>query len=281
MVLLACGLMGCRAAGPAEAVSGQWPQQLAGRALRAVTDDYVLYASDARESTKLREWLDAELASFRSRHGETIEGQGLALAIEPGDEPVPAVEQWRRKNVDRTRRVTDGDRERFRRFLAEYGRPYCLSDCSDPGPYFTESFSMPREQAVRLGMVGGDLEPAWICFLTTDRHTAHRFDELRRQQLREGRRQFWKDMEEQPGLWVSVVLSSPGLALMALAYPQMEARWRSIDIELMHLQRREVLWEQLLDCSAMDAATRQRKLELLRIETHGAWGSLWLRRPTD
>jgi len=139
---------------------------------------------------------------------------------------------------------------------------------------------MPRRDAARPGIVDKTLKPAWICFLTTDKHTLLGFEEWLQKQKEEGRKRM-KEIMADPGFWPAFVLSLPSIPIVLFQYAYIEARYRSIDIELMHLQRREVLWAQLLMCTNLDDAARQQERKTLRMALNAAWSELWFGRPTD
>lgn len=278
---LACGLIGCQATEPhrrlAEEARPTWPDRLAGRTLRATTDDYVLYAPNGVEAGQLQAWLDQEIAEYRSRYGPFAGGPGMVFAIGAGEEPVTAIEEWRRKNVHRSRLLVWKYHARdlgppwpFR------GRPYCL----DREPYYTESFSMPYEQGVHAGLLDPALKPAWICFLATDQHMVEEFDELilrRREQSLEKLVELFKD----PRFPAAFVLSFPAMPIFLIGHVYISQRYRSIDIDLMQLQRRETLWGALIDWSVPDDSERERKLKALCEEIDEAWKRLFLHRPID
>ena len=78
-----------------------WPTQLAGRKLRVHTEDYALYANDAKVAEELAEWLDEQLATFYLRYGRKIPGPGIVFAIESEEEPFPAAEDARKRDLER------------------------------------------------------------------------------------------------------------------------------------------------------------------------------------
>jgi hypothetical protein len=248
-----------------------WPEGLAGRRLRAEADAYVLYAVDADLSKRLGGWLDRELASFCSRYVLPT-GRGLVLAIEPGSEPLPELEEWRSRNIDRRRTIHWATERRSQALSTQYGRPYSFSR----QPYFRESFSLPREDALRVGVRDTFTpKPAWICVLTTDAHLTDAFNEMIREHEREVSEKSAQEPERMPP---DQVLCS---WLFWLMYKTSVPVYRSIDIELMHLQRREALWDALIRCSSMNAKECKAALSHLQDDTDEAWKQLYFSRPIE
>jgi hypothetical protein len=245
------------------------PETLAGRGLQRVTDNYLLYGS-AEAAADLASWIDEQL-----KHAGVAQGRGIVLAIEPGVEPWPQLEEWRLANVSRTGaglpRVWSSPIRSQTKFLIA-GRPYCLQD----SPYFTESFSMPVHQARVLGLLEGlNWQPAWICFLTTDETIRQSFDATL-QRFREAQAIASQDVQS------SFAPSDLPAILVVAAFAEfyLMPTWRLLDAELMHLQRREVFVGALLEYR-LRGSERDLRLQRLRQETDAAWKHIWFRRPFD
>lgn len=270
-VLSLIGLLGCQADQKKLATTG-WPPQIAGRSLRGITDDYALYANDAGSAEELRRWLDIALENFRSDESDDCTKPGVVLAIEPDEDPLLMVEQWRKENVNRDRRITWTSPIRNQTFSSTDGRPYCLFS----GNYFRESFSMSFQEAIRVGILDvQDPRPAWICFFATDQHLMVAFNK-QREQMDQRQSERVKDVP------VMVrVLSFPSELIFSAAALVVIPKYRSIDIELMHLQRRETLNRALIKACYEDGLLRTERLKNIRDETDRAWKDIWVRRPIE
>ena len=277
---LATGLFGvasCQVAEPlvrsSQRPPAEWPSHIAGRARHVVADDYAVYAKDAAEADRINVWLEEELSVLRSAHKGALRGKGLVFAVGSGADLPPAVDEWRSQNVDRTRLIEWTSPIRSQSVSIATGRPYCLGN----EPYFIESFEMAPDDAIRLGLVPAWATPAWVCFLTTDAHVTTAFDVA------------LKRMKKEHAEWVSdnvpaeaYLLSFPAMVLMTisaelLAYP----RFRSIDVDLMHLQRRETVRRALIRYTTTDICERRQTLAALQDEVDDAWKEMWFRRPLD
>lgn len=264
-------LIGCQADQKRLAATG-WPDQIAGRRLRDITDDYALYANNAGSAEELKKWLDIELENFRTDEPDDCTKPGVVLAIEAGEEPLLWVGEWREENVNRARRITWTSPIRNQVFSSSAGRPYCLSN----RPYFRESFSMPYQEAIRLGILDiQDRRPAWICFLATDHHLNITFDE----QIERQQQKYDDSLKELPVIVRMLSLSSELIFSAAPLF--VIPKYRSIDIELMHHQRRETLNRALIKACSEDGLLRSERLKNVRDETDRAWKDIWVRRPID
>ena len=242
-----------------------WPEQLAGRELRVNTKDYALYAANPKMADELHEWLMKELTQFRLEYDTKIQGPGLVLAIEPGEEPIDALEEWRKRNVRRERWINWSSPIRRQFFMSPLGRPYCLSRTN----YFKESFSFPYDEALESAIVDRTTQrPGWICLLTADAHLLGAFDSTIKQ-----RRRVAKPVRGNASLGALMMFA--GIRLLILP------RYRTIDIELMHLQRKEALFHALLDASQMDVPRRTLARKELRATIDQEWKYRWVRRPID
>ena len=118
-----------------------------------------------------------------------------------------------------------------------------------------------------------DVEPAWLCFLTTDEHMRAAFQD----ELRQHKRDSWQSTGRVPA--TVRILSAPtvllGRVLANFAYP----KFLAIDMELMQLQRREVLWGSFIRSTIQDEALRSEELTRVKSQTDQAWKSIWARRP--
>lgn len=263
--------LGCAA--PTPRVNGEsiappaWPRHLAGRELQVKTKDYALYAANPQMADELNEWLMKELTQFRLKYDTQITGPGLVLAIEPGEEPIHALEEWRKRNVRRERWINWSSPIRRQFFMSPLGRPYCLSRTN----YFAESFSLPYDEAVESAILDRSLQrPGWICLLTADAHLLGAFDSTIKQRT---------DAAEHTHRRATKSLGAMMMYTMArfLIFP----RYRTIDIELMHLQRKEALLHALLDASQMDVPRRTLARKELRATIDQEWKHRWVRRPID
>lgn len=255
-----------------------WPHQLAGRSLQVKRESYVLYANDPSTAATLAEWLDTQVVEARSTYGQTAVANGVIFAIEGGEEPMAGVEDWHRRNILRARHIEwvspTGNGEYV---VRSNGRPYCWNIPL----YFRESFSMPYDAALRIGVLGEDVRPpGWICFLTTDEHFADRFAKLEKE-LRKQSRENARRLFEDPRFLPAFLLSLPALPILALKGEHITRRYREIDCILMHFQRREVAWEATIGAGRDDDSARQDRLATLRVETDEAWRKEWFSRPID
>lgn len=273
MICVGLWLAGCGAptgltSGPEDARTA-WPQQLAGRALQTTTDEFVLYCNDAQTADSLQRWVTTHQDQFRTRYGGTTAGPGLVMAIEPGREPFPAIEQWRKLHPG----VRGSNRTWTRRILFSIRhRPYCAAK----NPYFRESFSIPYDEARGLNMFVTRMpRPAWICFLTTDPHFSSAFEE--------GVRLGTQRREEQLKRvsFRTSVANLPAMPFLALGRWIITFRSRSIDADLMHLDRRETLFNALIGSRFRDANRRSALRKALGVEIDEQWMSMWRRRPID
>lgn len=241
------GLGGCQTPGPGSTLSASARPaptgRFAGREPYVVTDDYVVYAKHRAVANELRVWLDEELAAFRSAYTGTCEGRGLVFAIEARGELPPVAEERRRQN------------------LRPAGRRYLVLDVGVP--HFIESFGIPPSDAIRLGLTPTSLRPTWACYLTTDRYSKREI----RAKLREFKRTV--RLVAKQGTLVDVWNFPAEILFKILREVSPWPKWRSIELELTHLQRRETLRRALLSCSVSDARERKRLLQELRDEVKG------------
>jgi len=243
------------------------PSQLFGRHLYVATEEFAVYASDERAATEFARVLDTELAAFRDCFPGVQTTKGIVVAIEPGDEPSPAVADWESRIADRASWDVESQ-------PPSVARPYAFLR----EPYFRESFSLPRKKADELVCPKPDeLPPGWICFLTTDPHFGERFDQAQteiRQGLLKATKQIVLDLPPLEALTQTSVAAVAGLAEELL-----QARLRGIDRDLMHLQRRETLWTAWLTSGVGEASERQAALAALRAQIGAEWERTWDRRP--
>ena len=227
--------------------------QLAGRSLQVRTAEYDLYAKDPSNARELAQWLDAQIAEFRVKYGVPDTEKGIIFANEEAGEPYAPAERWRTENVSRVRTVFLTDRRD--RWRYEGGRPYCISR---GGTYFRESFMIPVDEGKRLGLVPDGDRRSWICFLTTDQHLVSSFA-ARREETR-------KTAPPGPvGSWV-----------VRLMLRKVYADYRELDLQMMQLQRREVLWKALIE-SSPDLREEAAKLKASLIkETDREHGKIFL-----
>jgi hypothetical protein len=245
-----------------------WPRLLAGRELQFLTDRYVLYGTDRASARTMREWLDAELMSFESCH-TMPEGRGLVLMLDADRVPPPQIDGWRSETPERPRVIDWASNDRRPETVhSRTGRPYCFFK----KPYFRESFALTRLEPSR----GGEVEcfagrPAWVCALTTDAHAVTAFNE----KVREHERQMNEEANDQPAGQLLAEWMYYGM------YKLCVPAWRSIDEEMMHLQRREALWRALIRNGSMPEDRQSEALTSLRDEIDEAWKKLYFSRPHD
>ena len=254
------------------AAKQSWPKRLAGRELQASGNSYALYANDAKLGTDLHRWLERQLARYCSQYA-LPEGRGVVIAIEPGVEPFPAVEEWEKHNVSRAR-VVDwvSEHKRGHTFHGRSGRPYSFFR----DPYFRESFVLAYDDAVRIRVLDTSTpEPAWICLLTTDAHATENFNEKIRRYEEET---IEKEFEVNKGLTLDERFCR---RLFYVMFKLCVPVYRFIDVDMMHLQRRETLWQTLIHGSEMNEDDRLGALSRLQDETDEAWTQLYFSRPTD
>ncbi|UCG16203.1 MAG: hypothetical protein JSV19_13000 [Phycisphaerales bacterium] len=246
-----------------------WPSEFAGRQLAVVTGDYAVYALAPEIATDLRGDVDSELAAFRARYPGLRIGKGIVVAIEPGEEPCLPVREREMRNADRRSAAVWYE-------PPAVGRPYAFGR----EPYFRESFSLPWGETPELmSLEPGEQLPEWICFLSTDPHFAERFE----YEVAKFRQRAAKAMRDFVfGSPVSVVLkqwwAGPAFFLMAEAH---RPRDFAIDLELMHLQRRETLWAGWLTSGIAEPSQRERELAELRRQIGAQWARIWDRQPMD
>ncbi len=256
-VLTICGcfsLFGCRA----PSTNQSQKQSILGRLRWVKTDKYDLFSRDIGEAEALKPWIDRELESFHARFEVSPKGRGLILAIEPGDEPNEKVLEWAARNVDRTRTVHLSPESN--RWVYQTGRPYCLSRGT---PYFRESFAITSTQSEMLiPLPFNDGRYAWMCFLTTDAHLLEAFDST------------LKRSEE------TAVHVDDGLGLLKLQRWMIHGDYKSIDKQLMQLQRREVLWSVLIRSEIGLQTSASKLTKGLEKEIDEEYGRIFLSRKT-
>jgi hypothetical protein len=231
----------------------------AGRPLRISTDRYVIFAHSRDLAEELAEWVDREFVAFQSAYQVSPKVVVAIASIEQGEGLAPVVKEWRRQNVSRVRPVEfEGT---GRPVVFKQGRPYCQGRWV---PNFTESFVMPTGAALQLGLVEkGTVKAPTIAFLTTDQHWEEAF------QLSE---------------WVFDRTAIPGpepriLRRLVDSWSAREAH--TLDLKLMHLQRREVLWKSLIEASFSDRGTIDRLRHELIVQTDREFGKIYLSRRKD
>ena len=117
--------------------------------------------------------------------------------------------------------------------------------------------------------------PAWICFLTTDPHLNSAFDE----QVRLGLQRHVERIKTVP-----LLVRAINLPYMTFVTPfrwLMLSKYRSIDTRLMHLDRRETLFDAQLTSRIDDQDRRRAQQKELHAEIDERWMRMWRRRPID
>jgi len=231
-------------------------QKVGGRFHWVQTEDYDLYSRKPNEARKLKPWIDSQLKTFRRSFMTEPDGRGLVFAIERGEEPAIGVVDWVRRNINRTRTVHLSERVSY-----DNGRPYCISRGN---PFFRESFVVPVSETVELGIVESTgICPAWICFLTTDRHLLNAFD---------------RAMAETKA---TAVFIDDGLGILKLMRWIIFRQYRSIDLRLMRLQRKETLLKALIHSSRELQPYAEQLVKDLVVITDKKFGKLFMSRLTD
>jgi len=250
-----------------------WPQELAGRRLQVLTSGYVLYGNDDGGAAELARWVDNELSAIQCRYGITP-GQGLVLAIDSAEDPLAPLEMWRADAISRKREIHwTSQRWKQPEFRSAEGRPYCLGYGAPP--YFTESYVIPLSVCRDLRIPPNGLSsPDWACALATDSYFLSAYDaELaaRRRTTTEERRM---RQDKSLGDLMMDALWACGRGLIAADY-------QHIDLDLMRLQRREVLCRTVIEKRFTNEKERAAVLASLLEETDQAWQKLYFDRMID
>lgn len=218
----------------------------------------------------LARWLEKELPAIHACYGKP-EGDGIVLAIEPGRPTNPALVDWETANVSRKRSIAWVSSDGNQGISSSKGRPYSFFHEA----YFGESFRMPYKEAVRIGILKGTTpRPGFICVLTTDAHLLHRFRVKYIEHLRKSRKIVRETSARDAGEWLMGAFS-------LLAVNAFQSRYESIDLKLMHLQRRETLIGAIISTTVKDERRRSKLLQKLRKETDDAWKTLYFSRPFE
>jgi hypothetical protein len=249
-----------------------WPRRLAGRELQFITERYVLYGTDHESAKAMRDWVEAELTSFE-RHYTMPAGRGLVLMLDADQAPLPEIEGWRSETPDRPRVIDWSSNDRRQATVhSRNGRPYCLL----LKPYFHESFALIRPASAQTGDVDESMpKPAWVCALSTDAQVKAAFNEEARQHERQALEKGKEEMKDMPADQRLANWMFYGM------YKSFVPVWRSIDVKLMRLQRREALWQALIRNSGMPEEQQTKVLSSLRDEIDEAWKELYFSRPYD
>jgi len=249
-----------------------WPQELAGRKLQVIADPYALYANDAEVAKGLAAWVDVEVAAFRSRYGRGPTGAGIILAIEPGEEPSPALRDLYGAKRGSGDPAPTASRSVPALLPSLSERPYCVSRW----PYFRESSPINYQEAVRTGLLEKEApRPDWICCLTTNEHLRAQFEKALSARARSQRKRVAK-----VPLLVRV-LSFPAMMIYRPVGMLITWKYRAIDGKLMRLDRREVLLKALIDSRFVESRDRLSAVEELRGKTDQRWQYLYRHRPID
>ena len=254
-----------------ETVSG-WPRHLAGRELQFITEHYVLYGTDRHTAKAMRKWLDIEITNFERQH-DMVDGRGLVLMLESYQAPLPEIDGWHGENPDRSRVIrwtSDGRRQET--VNSRTGRPYCYFQ----EPYFRESYVLSCVSSPgSIGSGDSTVTPTWVCALSTDDQVMDAFNDKAREHEHKAIEKAKKEMKGMPADQHSVQWMFYG------AYKLFSVKWRSIDIKLMRLERREALWEALIRNSEIPDEQQTRILTSLRDEIDEAWKKSYFSRPYD
>ena len=71
------------------------------------------------------------------------------------------------------------------------------------------------------------------------------------------------------------------LGIFSLLRIYAHRQYRGLDLQMMHLQRREVLWTALIVSSGLDDSKKSELITALGAETDKGFEELWLSRLTD
>ena len=197
---------------------------------------------------------------------------GLVIAIENGDEPCKNIHEWCKRNVNRKILIEWSTTYRGQRFTSAFGRPYCLSPESAYKPYFLESFSISYNDAVQIGIIDKDIpKPIWICFLTTDKHLIKSQKKITNEV-----KNYYKELKGK----LSLLDKAFYLPLFLLA-ELFIIKNKSLDKNLMHLQREETLHQAIINNMYNDES--RNKTEFMKIQKmiDDKWQDYWFHRPLE
>ena len=218
----------------------------------------------------LARWLEKELPAIHAGYGKP-EKDGIVLAIGPGRPTNPALVDWETANVSRKRSIAWVSSDGNQSISSSKGRPYSFFHEA----YFGESFRMPYREAVRISILKGETpRPGFICVLTTDAHLLYRFRVKYKEHLRKSRKIVRETPARGAGEWLMGHFS-------LLALNTLQSLYESIDLKLMHLQRRETLIGAIISTTVKDESRRSELLRKLRKETDDAWKTLYFARPFE
>lgn len=243
-----------------------------GREWQAESPRFTVFANDGKGAERLREWVKGELDAFCQDKNCNALGKGIIFAIESDKDPSESVQEWAERHVSRLRNLNWSSSIKLQSFQTQNGRPYCLGDL----PYFRESFCFPP------GSTKNSFEPKtplsdadWICFLTLDEYFSLSFEN----ELKRLRSLYEAELKKVP-LEVRQA-SQVALAIMEMVAPLVYAKQKSIDLELLQLQRREVLRATWLSILHSRTSGLQKHLAELQDEIDQQWQFIWFRRPLD
>ena len=129
---------------------------------------------------------------------------------------------------------------------------------------------MPVERAIELGLLNAvGPRPAWICFLSTTGHLITRFGQIKEQE------------RARPAPAARDASDAFFGALLALVKPSMESRYMEIDVQLMQLQRREVLWQAVIGSESASDSVRSAESTSLRRKIDEEWQRYYFTRPLE
>ena len=250
-----------------------WPSELLGRTLWVERDAYVIYATTSESAQELNDWMTHEYPKGKFDCALNGEVKGVVFSLEHGPEPDARVEDWHKDNVRRERVIAWTSAIRNQRVRIDSGRPYSLRN----RPYFRESFTIcPKELRAMLPEGAKLPYTSWVCFLCCDQNVGlSASDEMQRA------REAWPAERRKIPLIVRA-LSAPVTKLMEVSfYMWIYPEYRSIDLKLMRLQRRETRHEALLSSCVEGEAERTKRLAILQREIDDQWKYIWFRRPID
>lgn len=245
------------------------PQEMLGYALSATHSDFAIYSTNRSAEVELARWVEAQLVEFRSLFDPDYNKRGIVFVLDGEVAPTPQLESWRAKHVSRKRSISWKSPIRRQTVKSDAGRPYCLSKT----PYFSEAWWLPPKVLGRVAGVSLN-DVGWVVFLVSDTHFARSFD------AENGRNA--KANEEHLKSVPPVVrfLSVGTEQVMRLVHIAMLADYKKIDRRLMHLQRKEVLWEAFL-ASGSDQNQFSTGRATLQGIVDDIWKFIWFRRPLD
>lgn len=248
-----------------------WPRTVFGKPLQITIGTVSVYAHERDNAEELVDWMRRDMR--RLLVGETdSNSRGIIVAIEARkDDLPPRVREWHARRVDRRRPINWTSKIRNQKFSSNDGRPYTLFTQI----YFTEGFVIPNSDIQKIDESLNITHDTWICLLTTESHLAARASDA----LRVAGQVYESELAEVP---IAVrALSALGSAMVMTLRSKMIDRARALDLELMHLQRKETVEAAVIRATCGDIRDCQDQLISLRDKIDTNWKRVWETRPLD